>query len=149
MRVMNEKGFTLPEVLLVLTVSVILLGIPQVVSASYTQKMEERLFLEQLQSSIAMIQNDAILNERVTQMQTFRDNKLIRFTVVGDSSNSLNHTLELPESVSLIDSTMTYRFSSGSGNLGEMERLSIRIGKEKVELVFQMGSGRYKIEREG
>ncbi|WP_035445285.1 competence type IV pilus minor pilin ComGD [Atopococcus tabaci] len=146
-RRLNEKGFTLPEVMLVLLISVFLVGLPPIVSASYAEKIEGRLFLEQLQSSITLIQNEAVLNGKRTKMATYPSNRLVRFTVVGESSHPANHTLTLPDNVSITSLSEDYYFSSETGNLSNINRITFRINGEDIELVFQMGSGRYEIRK--
>lgn len=143
----NEKGFTLPEVMLVLMIGAFLIGLPPVVSASYAEELEGRLFLEQLQSSITLIQNEAVLNGKRTKMATYPNNRLIRFTVVGESGHPANHTLALPKSVSLTSRSEDYYFTSGAGNLANLKPLTFKMNGEDVELVFQMGSGRYEIRK--
>lgn len=146
---MNKKGFTLPEVLLVLVISSLLLGLPVFASSTYVQRMEEQLFFEELQSNVTLMKNHALLNGQRTRMQTRPNDGSIRFSVVGHPNHPYNRAIELPDSVAIDGKTsLEYDFVKDTGNLGQFRTIRFSVTEGKMIFSFQLGSGQYKIYKE-
>ncbi|OJF94302.1 competence type IV pilus minor pilin ComGD [Alkalibacterium sp. 20] len=144
----QDKGFTLIEVLLVLSLVSLLATFPVVHFTQIKKETETQLFFESLRSSITLIQSEAIVNHHWTKMEVRPTNRLIRFRVTGadNTKHPANHILYLPESISLVGTTKDYSFSSGSGNLGNINVIYFNTIHGRVSVSFQMGSGRFVIE---
>ena len=146
-RMNQDKGFTLIEVLLVLSVVSLLATVPVMQFTQLKKETETQLFFEQLRSSITLIQSEAILNHQWTSMEVYPSNRLILFEVEGaeNTSHPANHVLHLPESISLLGKSKVYSFSAGSGNLGNINELNFETIHGRKTLSFKMGSGRFEI----
>ncbi|WP_423188789.1 competence type IV pilus minor pilin ComGD [Alkalibacterium sp. f15] len=144
----QDKGFTLIEVLLVLSLVSLLATFPVLHFAQIKKETETQLFFESLRSSITLIQSEAIVNNHWTMMEVRPTNRLIRFRVTGagNSKHPSNHILYLPESISVVGIMRDYSFSSGSGNLGNINVIHFNTIHGRVSVSFQMGSGRFVIE---
>lgn len=145
---LNQSGFTLTEVMLVMMVAAMLISLPSIFAGSYTKKMEEQLFLEQFQSSLSLIQNETILNGKRTKMSIYPANRQIRFGVANEAGHPINHTLHFPETVSLKGTVKDISFSQGTGSFSKIETLIFQFGEKEVQVVLQMGRGRYEIKVE-
>ncbi|MDN6397995.1 MAG: prepilin-type N-terminal cleavage/methylation domain-containing protein [Alkalibacterium sp.] len=144
----KDEGFTLLEVLLVLVIISIITTFPVMHFSQLKKETETQLFFESLRSGITLIQNEAVLNNQWTTMEVRPTNRLIRFRVTGkeNSNHPASHVLDLPESMSLVGTSKDYSFSSGSGNLGNINKLKFNTMHGRVTVSFQMGSGRFVIE---
>ncbi|MDZ7834859.1 MAG: competence type IV pilus minor pilin ComGD [Alkalibacterium sp.] len=143
-----DQGFTLLEMTLVLAVVSILAAFPVLHFTQTKKETETQLFFESLRSSITLIQSEAIFNKHWTIMEVRPTSRLIRFRVTGkeNADHPVNHTLYLPESMSLIGTSKEYSFLSGSGNLGNINEIRFNTARGRVTVSFQMGSGRFVIE---
>lgn len=143
----SEKGFTLIEIVVVSFVAMIILSFPVLSFKRVQEQAEIDLFLEQLVSSLTLIQNQAILNNDWTEVEISPEYRRFRFRVIGDRNHRVNHTLELPESVSLTGGIKRKRFLSGSGNLGDYSPIHLYTANGRYEIDYKFGSGRFEIKR--
>lgn len=146
--VRKDDGFTLVEMLLVLSVASLLATFPVMHFVQLKKETETQLFFEALRSGITLIQTEAVVNDHWTTMEVRPTNRLIRFRVTREenSDHPANQTLYLPDSVSLIGTTKEYMFSRSSGNLGNINELNFSTIHGRVTVSFQMGSGRFVIK---
>ena len=146
--VKNDDGFTLIEVLLVLSLVSLLATFPVMHFAQLKKETETQLFFESLRSGITLIQTEAVVNDHWTIMEVRPGNRLIRFRVITEENavHPADQTLYLPDSLSLIGTTKDYSFSKSSGNLGNINELSFSTIHGRVSVSFQMGSGRFVIK---
>jgi len=144
-----DQGFTLLEMTLVLAVVSMLAAFPVLHFTQTKKGTETQLFFESLRSGLTLIQTEAVVNHHWTIMEVRPTSRLIRFRVTGkeNAEHPANHTLYLPESVSLIGTTKEYSFLSGSGNLGNIHEINFNTARGRVTVSFQMGSGRFVIEQ--
>lgn len=147
-RLKQDKGFTLIEVLLVLSLVSMLAMFPVMQFTQMRKETETQIFFESLRSGITLIQSEAIMNHQWTNMEIQPANRLIRFRVTGagNEGHPANHILYLPESMSLVGGFKEYLFSSGSGNLGNINEINFNTIHGRVTVSFQMGSGRFVIK---
>lgn len=144
----QDNGFTLIEVMLVLSLVSLLVTIPVLNFTRMKEETETQLFFESLRSGITLIQNEAIVNDHWTLMEVRPRNRLIRFRVTGanNGAHPANHILYLPDSVSLVGTATEYSFSRGSGNLGNFIGIGFNTIHGRVNVSFQIGSGRFVIQ---
>lgn len=144
----KDDGFTLIEVLIVLSLVSLLATFPVMHFNQLKKETETQLFFEALRSGITLIQTEAVMNDQWTNMEVRPANRLIRFRVTGkeNSAHPANHILYLPESMSIIGTSKEYLFSKSSGNLGNINELNFQTIHGRVTVSFQMGSGRFVIK---
>jgi len=147
-RLKKDDGFTLIEVLLVLSLVSLLATFPVMHFVQLKKETETQLFFEALRSGITLIQTEAVVNDHWTIMEVRPGNRLIRFRVITEENavHPADQTLYLPDSLSLIGTTKDYSFSKSSGNLGNINELSFSTIHGRVSVSFQMGSGRFVIK---
>lgn len=144
---MNNKGFSLLESLLVLFILSLLLLIPPTVSSSYKNRIQEELFLYEVKKQISFMQNYAVVTGDLTSFRTFPEYDKINFRLTYDRQHPYSRDVYLPETVSLEPPGRLYTFQRKTGYNTELERITFNFEKEKVEIVFQMGGGKYYVER--
>lgn len=141
----KDSGFTLIETLLVLSVVSLFLVLPTIHFNYLTRKSETALFFESFQSSVTLVQNYAVLND-VWTVVTFRSSwKEIGFRVSGESDHPIEHIITIPDHIQLLNTSVEFRFSKKSGNIGHYETIKFKTPEGNVEYVFQLGSGRFVV----
>lgn len=144
---MDNKGFTLIESLLVLFILSLLLLIPPTVASSYKNRIQEELFLYEVRNQISFMQNYAVVTGELTSFRTFPENDLISFRPNYDYQHPYRQNVYAPETVSIEKPGKEIKFNRKSGYNNRPKRIVFNFEKEKVELVFQMGGGKYYVER--
>lgn len=147
LKLKSEEGFTLIESIIVLFVIGIFFSFPILSFREAEKDIELDLFFEELSSSITLIQNHAILNGQTTYVEANPDLNTFLFRVRGEDTHSINHQLDITDTVMLIGTVRQYEFQRQSGNQGNLNRLRMDTHKGRFELVFQMGSGRFEIRK--
>lgn len=142
----KDDGFTLMETLLVLSILSLLISFPIVQFSSMREESEHQLFFDSLRSSITLIQTHAVINNEWTVMEVRPVNNKIYFRVPAHINHPASHTLSLPDGITIQGTSRDYDFKSGTGNQGNLHPVIFQTRKGKVELKFQMGSGRFVID---
>lgn len=144
----KDEGFTLIETLLVLSVlSLILVMVPAIRFDYLTEKSETSLFFNSLQSSVTLVQNYSVLNDEWTVVRFFPEQGLISFRVAGKTNHPVEHRIELPDHVQILNNNVEFRFKNESGNIGQYETIRFKTPEGIVEYVFQLGSGRFVVKQ--
>lgn len=144
----EENGFTLIESLTVLSLVGIFLLIPVIPFNKMESEIEISLFLEELQSNITLMQNEAILNNEWTEVQMRPQGRKIVFKVIGKQNHTSNRSITLPDTIEILGGYKSYRFLSKSGNQGNLNRTRFRVGDKVYTLSFKLGSGRFELSEE-
>ncbi|MFC6463835.1 competence type IV pilus minor pilin ComGD [Marinilactibacillus sp. GCM10026970] len=142
----DQKGFTLVETLVVLSLIWIFLLIPVIPFQSIQEETETKQFFKELESTITLIQNHAILNGETTRFETRPDAKEIAFRVVTDRNHPLNENLKIPEHIELVSASRVYRFVSDSGNQGNLNPIRFKTDNQLIVIQFSLGSGRFDVK---
>lgn len=143
----EQSGFTLIESLIVLNLVWLFLLIPVIPFNSMKSQMETSLFFEEVRSSITLMQNHAVLNNQRTEVEIRPQAGELVFRVIGDQNHLLNHTISLPEEIEILGGSKLYRFLSGSGNQGNLNKTRFEVNDDIYELSFKLGSGRFEISK--
>lgn len=110
-------------------------------------QLETALFFEEVRSSITLMQNHAVLNDQWTEVEIRPQARELVFRVIGDQNHSLNHSISLPEDIKILGGSKLYRFLSGSGNQGNLNKTKFEVNDDIYELSFKLGSGRFEISK--
>ncbi len=138
----NEKGFTLVEMLIVLSLLTVIVSISVYLSLDFLNKQQEKHFFELLHSDIFFVQNQSFSTLNKASIM-FRDG----YYVVYKTSKDRNPLIrEYPNHISFYhyeNNTISFL------NQGDINPpISIRFNKngENYKLVFPFGKGRAYIE---
>lgn len=142
----DQKGFTLVETLVVLSLIWIFLLIPVIPFQSIQEELETKQFMKELESTITLFQNHAILNEETTRFETRPAAREIAFRVVTDRDHAINQKLKIPEHIELVSASRIYRFVSGSGNQGNLNPIRFKTDSQVIVIQFSLGSGRFDVK---
>ncbi|WP_035029256.1 competence type IV pilus minor pilin ComGD [Carnobacterium mobile] len=142
MKRLNCQGMVFIEMLLVLLITATMLSVPTVFSQKIIKDTATQLFIEDLQSSITMAQNHAVLSGNWSVIDVSAKKGMISFRTFPEAEKEVTYQLQLPENVTT-PSNKQYIFNGGSGNLQSFSTLYFDIDGIRHGLVFQLGSGRY------
>ncbi|ECJ9747429.1 type II secretion system protein [Listeria monocytogenes] len=141
---MKINGFTLLEMLLVLTISFTLITLTIFPISSTLSTLREKQLLEEIKASIYYAQINAV----ATNQDTFisfdpTKNQLITYTnsktlVIIPFSQTL--TLTQPK-------IGNFRFSSTDGFINRFSTIHLTSSTNNYKLIFQIGKGRFRIEQ--
>lgn len=142
----DQKGFTLVETLVVLSLIWIFLLIPVIPFQSIQEELETKQFFKELEATMTLFQNHAILNGETTRFETRPAAREIAFRVVTDRDHALNQKLKIPEHIELVSASRIYRFVSGSGNQGNLNPIRFKTDSQVIVIQFSLGSGRFDVK---
>ncbi|MBC6308169.1 prepilin-type N-terminal cleavage/methylation domain-containing protein [Listeria sp. FSL L7-1582] len=139
---MKQDGFTLIEMLLVLSISFIILGISVLPAGNLMTHLLEKQSLDQLEIDIMYLQAEAITTNQESILLLNGNND----TYSGKSSKlalsrKLTPTLHFQEK-----SEQSFRFSPPFGNISRFKTIIIQGQNKKYALIFQIGKGRFRID---
>ncbi|WP_090234320.1 competence type IV pilus minor pilin ComGD [Fictibacillus solisalsi] len=139
------NGYSLVELLIVLSISGILLGVTAVSLQSYYKSREVHFFLEQLKRDLYFTQRQAVVHQKVVFLHIYPDQH--RY-VVGSGTSSVFKEVRYADQVDVESSTMTMKITyTKNGNISSSGTLLIKTSAGKYRLVFLLGKGRFYVEK--
>lgn len=144
-RLSSENGFTLIELMVVCFVMMIVLSFPVVSFKRAQEQMEIDLFFEQMVSGMTLIQSQAVFNDKWTQVEVRPAAQEVRFTVRGGLLPEVSHRLTVPDSMTIVGTSKSFSFNSGSGNINNFSPINIETSRGRYQISYQLGSGRFEV----
>ncbi|MDT0016625.1 competence type IV pilus minor pilin ComGD [Listeria swaminathanii] len=141
---MKTNGFTLLEMLLVLSISFTLITLTILPISKTLSTLTEKQLLEEVKATIYLAQINAI---------TTNEDTTISFNPVGNqlvaSTNSRTlATTPFAETIKLTQSkTETFRYSGSDGSINRFSTIRFASSANSYKLIFQIGKGRFRIEQ--
>lgn len=143
----SSQAFTLIESVVVMGVVAMFILLPLINFTNVSTKMEEDLFIEDLSSSLTLMQNHAILNGQTTSVTIIPNENRIHFNVLQLDQHPLEHSVHFPDSVKVLNNAQIFKFQRDTGNYGSFQTLRFDTSQGWVEFVFQLGSGRFYVRK--
>jgi competence protein ComGD len=141
----NNNGFTLIEMMIVLCILTAVTSIVFVSYQSLHERQQTERFFEQLKKDLYFAQQTAMIEN--TGIQVLFDQKNDNYKVTKSTIPILERSYDsdiLIESGSL-GLKVVYL---SSGNISEPGTINIKTGGDTYDLVFQLGRGRFHIEKQ-
>lgn len=139
---MNEKGFTLIESLLVLTI----LGIITTITLQIVLKTSEDealdAFLNQLQLDVLTAQSYSIEKKQLVNIVFIVEKNIYK---IKDHDGKTIYIREGPENLIFSPNSNLKRISFVSGKLRSFGTVNIRYGERRIELIVYIERGRTKV----
>ncbi|MDN4074732.1 MULTISPECIES: competence type IV pilus minor pilin ComGD [Fictibacillus] len=138
-------GYSLLELLIVLSIGSILLSIASVSLQKYYKGREVHFFLEQFKRDLYFTQRTAINDHKVMHLHILPDeNRYIIATAMNDLHKNVNY----PKQIRFESSTMPLKITyNKSGNISNSGTLIIKTEAGKYKMVFLLGKGRFYAEK--
>ncbi|EAC6122340.1 type II secretion system protein [Listeria monocytogenes] len=142
---MKINGFTLLEMLLVLTISFTLITLTIFPISSTLSTLREKQLLEEIKATIYYAQINAV----ATKQDTFISFDPIRNQLITYTNSTTLAILPFSQTLTL---TLTqpkignFRFSSTDGSINRFSTIHLTSSTNNYKLIFQIGKGRFRIE---
>lgn len=142
----DERGLTLVESLLSLTIILLLVGLPYSFSSLSSKALEEDLFFTRFEHKMNQMQLYSMVSNQQSYLDIHREG--IRCSTSGQDNNEWDEYLEYPDTVQLVSRPVFFYFIGGTGRTSRFGSLVFQTSKGEVKIVFQISNGRYRIQRE-
>ncbi|MCM3111446.1 competence type IV pilus minor pilin ComGD [Lederbergia lenta] len=140
----REQGFTILELLIVLTILMVILSFSVLSLGNFAETMQKRLFITQLQSDLYYAHAYAIhQKEPILVNFSITENKY-QATVI--SNNKLLFQRKLPISIYLQQSNLTKFTITRDGTVSNFGTILFRVHNESIKLTFYIGRGRFSVQ---
>ena len=140
---LNSKGYTLTEILIVLSIFILLATLSLNLYPKYIVKMEEKQFIKQFEDDLYFTQAYAISHERHISMYVNEEYYSIYSVAEG-------YVLQrkVPKNITFLKGTMDLNITFNSGGKAVSSGVFyIQTKQEKYKITVYIGKGRFKIEK--
>lgn len=140
----NEKGFTLIEMLLVLSIVMVFLVFPTIQTEKIENSQKVKLFIQMFQNDIFLAQKNATISQIPTTIQFYKD----KYEVYDNFLNPSIVTRPFDKGIKITFLSLTppLRFNS-DGNISNSGKISISYKGIEYIVTFYLGSGRFSYDR--
>lgn len=140
-----KKGFTLIEALVVLLViSFCLIFLTYIPSNEMLEKIESRLFFNQVLAGLNLAQEVSILQETQVYVRFWQNLPSVQYQIVG-YANAIQE-VRIPDQWRIEQSLQFIHFpDSRTTQFGTV--VFIHRNGQRAEIVFQLGSGKYELRQ--
>lgn len=142
----RNTGFTMIEVLLVLSILSLFIYLGGVGVQKLWSTMERKVFISQLEADLYYAQTFAI--SRKTNVSVDFYPLYDRYVAKNANENEILFDRQLSKSIDLLNAGAIRSFSiTGDGSITKFGTLSFRNQQNVISLVFYIGMGRFRIEQ--
>lgn len=141
---MNTKGFTLIESLIVLSIVAIISTVTLFLMKPYQLFFEKKLFLSQLQSDFYVAQQYAISHQRDITVTILPEQKYYYIRDRYDAPFVLERYYSSNVNIKPGSLTLSFKFLP-NGNANQIGSFYIQIGEKYYRFTMQLGKGRFYI----
>ncbi|MBC2001469.1 competence type IV pilus minor pilin ComGD [Listeria marthii] len=140
---MKTNGFTLLEMLLVLSISFMLITLTIFPIANTLSTLAEKQLLEEVKATIYLAQINAV----TTKQDTIISFDPVKNQLTASTNSQLLNTISFADTIKLTHSkTENFRFSSSGGSINRFSTIRLAGSANNYKLIFQIGKGRFRIE---
>ncbi|MBS4194648.1 competence type IV pilus minor pilin ComGD [Lederbergia citri] len=143
----REDGFTLLEVMIVITVMTIILSFSFFTLTSFWALMQKNMFLNQLQSDLYYAHAYALNRQETINFRFTRITQ--QYEAASKDSNKMIIQRKLPAAINIDRETNLSSFTiTPDGNVSNFGTMILNVKGKKVKITFYIGRGRFLIEEE-
>ncbi|WP_196493688.1 competence type IV pilus minor pilin ComGD [Ornithinibacillus caprae] len=137
-------GFTLIEVLMVLSIYSILLLLCTPIVLSVISNQQEKQFFETLQFDVLYLQNMSIGSDDYNRMVLDTE----YYSIILGNTQEVRTTRKLPPGWSLEKRTLDFISFNANGSIRKAGTIAIHTKTDTYKIIFPIGKGRGYIEKE-
>jgi competence protein ComGD len=142
----NSKGFTIVEMLIVLSAFIILSSSSLFLYSPQDDLVERNLFFNQFKSDLLYAQQYAISHQEKVTVHIVPENKM--YYVIGGLYGSGSLFSRSYSSRITIESTLVKFSYMPDGNIDKFGPIYIRFGEKSYIFMIQIGKGRFYVKEE-
>lgn len=140
----REQGFTLLELLIVLTVLTIVFSFSVITLGSFADKMKKNLFITQLQSDLYYAHAYAIHQKEPVLVSFSITENMYQANAVG--TKKILFQRKLPPSIYLEKSNLTRFTITSEGTVSNFGTVLFKVHDGSIKLTFYIGRGRFSVQ---
>ncbi|MBS4176353.1 competence type IV pilus minor pilin ComGD [Lederbergia citrea] len=140
----KENGFTLLEILIVICVMTVLLSFSFFTIKSFSELMQKRAFISQIQSDLYYAHSYALSR---------RETVTVRFSILSNQYEAISgHSREIivqrkiPKPIKLENSNVPSFIITPEGNVSNFGTVFFRLNDKRLKLTFFIGRGRFLVQ---
>ena len=143
----GEKGFTLIETMIMLTVILVLLSIAVLPFPKLAANFEKEQFLNQLQADLFFAQSYAIAKQETVEVRFIH--KEDRYTIRSRTATA-NFLVQrnIPDTIRYIDGSLATLSFLQNGNTNSFGTVHFKYRDQYISLIFQIGKGRFYVKEQ-
>ncbi|MFC4320746.1 competence type IV pilus minor pilin ComGD [Litchfieldia salsa] len=140
----DQKGFTLIEILIVISILVMITTIPTLrLSPSYQQKVIDQFF-DQLTDDLLLSQQYALSHSDTVKVYFYSSSSSYRAILVESNTEIISRNYD--ENITINPNTLgSILVIRSNGNVNKAGTMQVIYGQEKYNVVFQLGRGRFYV----
>ncbi|WP_062355902.1 competence type IV pilus minor pilin ComGD [Bacillus kwashiorkori] len=138
----SQKGFTLIEVLLALTIFLMLVSFLPPLYTSLSDKIETKIFLQQLEEDLYYAQQYAMVNRTPVYYQVYKSMNEYRIWPFGQD---VMIRRKIPANITVDGGTVLSNYFKSNGNVPSFGTIHFQKGKKLYVLTLHIGRGRFVI----
>ncbi|MCE4047064.1 MULTISPECIES: competence type IV pilus minor pilin ComGD [Bacillaceae] len=147
MKINSQSGFTLLEMLAVLSIVLVLLAVTPILLKPQSELLQERTFFTQLQTDLFYAQNYALAHQKTVYVQINPADK--RYYIRGDLKTGRIVDRIYHDSIKINEDAVPIYFTiTPSGNVSKFASYRISIGSKKYLFTIQIGRGRFYVKKQ-
>lgn len=144
---MSHSGYTFPEIMIVLMGAVIFAQLTVFSLQPLHQERTISFFLKQFREDVLYAQMYALTHEKSVKLYVYDDRPVYELRASG--WNTIIFQRSIPEHVEIdLGTVVSPIVFYGNGNIGRPGTLYIYYLEEKYRITFQIGVGRFNVEKE-
>jgi competence protein ComGD len=144
---MDEKGFTLTEMLVVLSIFLVISSISPVLLKSHYNHLDKNLFFSQFRSDFFYAQQYAISHQSIIIVNIVSDQSYYYFRERINGPIILER--KYPEEVKVTPGSMPLYFHIlPNGNISSFGSFYAKVNKERYRFTFLIGKGRFYVAKD-
>ncbi|MEK3890745.1 competence type IV pilus minor pilin ComGD [Bacillus sp. FSL K6-3431] len=140
----DERGFTLLEVLIVITVLTVMLSFSVFTLGNFAEVMQKQLFITKLQSDLFYAQAYAIHQKEPV---------VVRFSKVKNGYQAMSKDTQtflferkIPAPIYLSESNLVSLTFTAEGTVSNFGTIIFKMGNKSIKLTFYIGRGRFSVQ---
>jgi competence protein ComGD len=139
---MNDRGFTLPEMLIVLAVVSIMAAIGVAAVQPALEWTQKRMFISQLESDLYHVQSQAINRKETIVFQFSKEQN--QYAAMAGSKTIL--TRELPAPIRMTGGNLSRFHITPDGTISHFGTVQFQLNGHEMELTIFLGRGRFIVK---
>ncbi|MDQ0156403.1 competence type IV pilus minor pilin ComGD [Robertmurraya andreesenii] len=139
----NEKGFTLIESLIVLSIFLLIISLSSLLLRTQSIQLEKQLFFTQLKADLLYAQQHAITSQKLVSVNFVIPEK---FYYIRKQNGEILIKREYSDKITVSEGSqkLFFRYHS-NGNISSFGSIYFYIDGERYQMTFQLGRGRFYV----
>lgn len=140
----KESGFTILEMLVVLSISSLLILLPVLQVKGWQERLNVTYFFKEFERQIIGLQQTAIITGGASEITVMRGEQELIYLYQDSQGKQVIDSLLFPEQIS-VEKDTRIKFIGKTGNISKLDRFVFtdHLSERQLTYQYQIGSGRF------